>query len=206
MDAFNELFKSYKCLESCRDDILETFYILRKIYENDGKVLVCGNGGSASDCEHIVGELMKGFKQRRPVPNDFKSRLVEAGAGEMAEYLQGALPAISLVSQTSLITAFSNDICYEYAFAQQVYGYGKEGDALIAISTSGNAKNILNACYAAKAKDMYAIGLTGETGGALANICDVCIRIPLTDTAAVQEKHLPVYHAVCAALEAEFFK
>jgi len=148
---------------------------------------------------------MKGFRRKRSVPDEFKIRLANVGAVDIADFLQGALPAISLVSQTSLISAFSNDVGYEYASAQQVYGYGRRGDALIAISTSGAADNVLIACYVAKAIGMDVIGLTGETGGKLLALCDACICVPLEDTAAVQEKHMPVYHAICAALEDEFF-
>jgi len=205
MCIFNELLSSHKCLEPCRKDILGAFDILKRVYTSGGKVLLCGNGGSAADCEHIVGELMKGFRIKRPVPEDFKLKLAMVGADGIADYIQGALPAISLVSQNSLITAYSNDVSYEYAFAQQVYGYGKSGDALIAISASGNAVSVLNACRVAMAIGMEVIGLTGESGGLLHDICDVCIRVPFADTETIQENHLPVYHSICAALESEFY-
>jgi len=205
MHIFKELFNSHKCLESCRKDILRAFNILKRVYAAGGKVLLCGNGGSAADCEHIVGELMKGFRHKRPVPEDFKLKLEMVGADGIADYIQGALPAISLVSQNSLITAFSNDVSYDYAFAQQVFGYGKPGDAIIAISTSGNAVSVINACRVAMAIGMEVIGLTGESGGLLREFCDVCIRVPFKDTETIQENHLPVYHSICAALESEFY-
>ncbi|MCL2202478.1 MAG: SIS domain-containing protein [Defluviitaleaceae bacterium] len=203
--VLDELFISYACLEVCRDAIFQAFGILRDVYAQNGKVLLCGNGGSAADCEHIVGELMKGFKLKRPLPHDSHDKLSSFGGGEIADYLQGALPAISLVSHNALISAFTNDVGADYVFAQQVYGYGKKGDALIALSTSGNATNVVNACRVAKALEMKVIGLSGKTGGLLKNLCDTCICIPSADTASIQERHLPVYHALCAALEVEFW-
>lgn len=205
-DIFKELFEKYKALEVCRDDILRAFDILSNVYKNGGKLLLCGNGGSAADCEHIVGELMKGFKKKRPVPEAFKTALAAFGAEHLADCLQGALPAVCLTSQTALLTAFSNDINYDCVFAQQVYGYGKPGDALFAISTSGSAKSVANACLTAKAMGLFTVGLSGETGGALGKLCDVCIRVPFSDTPAVQEAHLPIYHALCAALEESFWE
>lgn len=205
MNILNKLFEKYKCLEECRKDILQAFDILQCVYKCGGKVLLCGNGGSAADCEHIAGELMKSFKKKRPVPEDFRNELTSLGAEHITDYLQGALCTISLVSQTALITAYSNDESYDYAFAQQVYGYGKSGDALIAISTSGNATSVVNACFTAKAAGLSVIGLTGATGGAIKDICDACICVPSTDTPSVQEMHLPIYHAICSAMESVFW-
>ena len=205
MNVFDKLFEQHPCLEPCKESILQAFNILKSSYDNNGMVLACGNGGSAADSEHIIGELMKGFKLKRPIPQDFKVKLAEFDNDGIGDCLQGALPAISLVGQSALISAMSNDIGWEYAFAQQVYGYGRKGDVLIAISTSGNAKNVLYACRVAKAIGMSVIGMSGETGGAFKSICDVCITVPYRETALIQEKHLPIYHTLCAALEVAFF-
>jgi len=204
-NLIKKLIISHSSLEVCKNEILNAYEMLYDVFVNAGKVLVCGNGGSAADCEHIVGELMKGFKLKRPLETDERALFAKQEHDDITDFLQGSLPAISLVSQTALISAISNDINFEYIFAQQVYGYGKKGDAVIALSTSGNAKNIINACITAKALGLIVIGFTGETGGLLKKYCDVCICVPFSDTAAVQEKHLPIYHAVCAALELTFW-
>lgn len=193
-----DLMKRYPALISCREDIDAALGLFIKTYEGGGKALVCGNGGSASDSGHIVGELMKGFKSRRRVSDN---RLPE----EIRAKLQGALPAISLVSQEALISAFSNDADAEYAYAQQVYGYGKEGDLFIGISTSGNSKNIVAAAKTAKALGLYTLALTGESESLLSQICDVTVRVPEKETYKVQELHLPVYHYLCAETEKRFF-
>jgi phosphoheptose isomerase len=173
-------------------------------------VLICGNGGSASDAEHITGELMKGFLLKRPVPADFRVKLESAfGASDgayLADNLQGAVPAISLVSQSAIITAFSNDVASDMAFAQQVYGYGRPGDVLIGLSTSGNSGNVINAAKTAKAIGMGVIGITGEMGGDLAQFCDFTIRAPEKVTYLAQEYHLPIYHCLCAMIESELFE
>jgi D-sedoheptulose 7-phosphate isomerase len=170
--------------------------------------LICGNGGSAADTEHLVGELMKGYLSQRPVPARLREKLVELfpdSANYIADHLQGALPTISLVSQVGLITAYANDVAADMIFAQQVYGYGKAGDALIGISTSGNSKNIVYALQVARALGVTAIGFTGQSGGALSAVCDVMVRVPRELTADVQERQLAIYHALCAMLEQEFF-
>jgi len=177
-------------------------------FTSGGKLLVCGNGGSAADAEHIVGELMKGFLLQRPVPEEHRNQFA-AALGEEGETLvrnlQGALPAISLVSQTSLASAIANDTSAEMIYAQQVYGYGKPGDALIGISTSGNAGNVIKAFQAGRALGMQTISFTGETGGRLSEISDISIRVPSDSTPEIQEFHVQVYHLLCSMIESEYF-
>ncbi len=198
----------YPKLIVCREDIQKAFEILCDAYSNGRKLLVCGNGGSASDSEHIVGELMKEFKLKREVFRDQAEAMKridpELGA-VLAEHLQGALPAISLTGQSSLTTAYMNDSQPELVFAQQVNGYGKKGDVFLGISTSGNSRNVLFAAVAAKAKGMKVIGLTGEKPCRLAALADICIQVPETETYKIQELHLPVYHCLCLMLEENFF-
>lgn len=203
------LIYSYPDLKDCRENILEAYSILKGCYDNGGKVLVCGNGGSASDSEHIVGELMKGFLQKRKIRKEDTEK-IKARYPENWEYLtrnlQGTLPAMSLVSQTSLAYAFINDVAPDMVFAQQIYGYAKPEDVLIGLSTSGNSKNVVNAVKIASAFDIKTIGMTGKDGGVMKNICDVTITAPSTETYRIQEFHLPIYHALCAMLEAEYFE
>ncbi|MFC0329274.1 SIS domain-containing protein [Paenibacillus sepulcri] len=206
--VFSALSSKYPELDSCLSDIGKAYELLEGSYSMGGQVLVCGNGGSASDSEHIVGELMKGFMQKRPVPAAFREELGALFPGEEAEIcdnLQGALPAISLVSHTALMTAFMNDVSADMVFAQQVYGYGRPGDALIGLSTSGNSRNVVRALQVAKAKGMKTIGLTGRTGGRMKELCDAVICVPWDSTPDIQERHLPIYHALCIALEDRFF-
>ncbi len=193
IEAFDELLCNYPALNAIRDDIMKGYHILESTYTNGGKVLVCGNGGSASDCEHIVGELMKGFRLERPC------NLIEGAR------LQHGLPAISLVSQSSLISAISNDNGADLVFAQQVIGYGSKGDTLIGISTSGNSRNVVLAIEVASRLGLNTIGLTGISGGKLDAITNVCIKVPESETYKVQELHLPIYHALCSMLEFRFF-
>ncbi|HEY5583113.1 MAG TPA: SIS domain-containing protein [Ruminiclostridium sp.] len=203
-----ELIQRYPALTVCTKEIEECFMLLKHCYENGGKVLVCGNGGSAADAEHIVGELMKEFILKRPLQKEDQDKLKESCPNEwkyLVKNLQGALPAISLVSQSSISTAYSNDVAFDMVFAQQVYGYGKEGDVLIGLSTSGNSGNVVNAIKVAKAFGMKVIGFTGQAGGEMKEICDVCIQVPAMETFKVQEYHLPVYHAICAMIESEHF-
>lgn len=205
---FNKLFIDYPDLGICRDSIAGAFNILKTCYEKKGKVLICGNGGSAADSEHIAAELMKGFLLKREIPNEHKSCLKLAFPSEweyLSERLQKALPAISLVSQPALSTAIANDNASDMVFAQQVYGYGNEGDVLLCISTSGSSQNVVNAAKVAYAFGLKTIGMTGNCRGALNDLCDVVIMVPASETYKVQEYHLPVYHALCAMLEAEFF-
>ena len=171
-------------------------------YKKGGKVLVCGNGGSAADSEHIVGELMKQFKMPRKTDKDFAAAWARLYPNDaLINSLQGAVPAISLASQTSLMTALLNDNGGEVVFAQQVYGYGRGGDVLIALSTSGNSVSVINAVKAAKARGMKVIGFTGESGGKAGPMCDILFNVPEKETYRVQELHLPIYHALCALVE-----
>ena len=204
--CIEDLVSRYSVLSAYKSEILNAIEQLVKVYKNDGKLLLCGNGGSAADSIHIVGELMKSFKLHRPISQNLKEHIMtfENGA-DLAENLQNPLSAISLVCESGLMTAFENDVNPEYVFAQQVLGYGKKGDCLLAISTSGNSKNVIYAAEVAKAMGIYVLGLTGENGGKLKNIADICIAVPETETYKIQELHLPVYHAICLALENEFF-
>jgi D-sedoheptulose 7-phosphate isomerase len=202
------LVSKYTELVVCEADILSAYEIMKSSYVHGGKSLFCGNGGSASDSEHIVGELMKGFMSRRPLPESLKTKFHENYGDEgyhIANRLQGALPAISLVSHTALITAFINDVDAELMYAQQVYGYGRPGDVLVGLSTSGNSKNVLKAVQVAKVMGLKTIGLTGKEGGRMKEICDVTICVPLDSTPDIQERHLPIYHAICVMLEEYFF-
>ncbi len=199
---------NYPALEGCRGDIEAAFGILLECALRDGLIMTCGNGGSASDSAHIVGELMKGFKTGRPLNQRQLDALEFAFPKEgkaIAAHLQQAIKAVSLTDQAAISTAFANDVDPDMVFAQQVLGYGRRGDVLIGLSTSGNSRNVVNACKVAKAFGVKTIGFTGEAGGALAGLCDVTIRVPATETYRVQEYHLPVYHALCAMLEAEIY-
>lgn len=198
----NTLLLHYPELEGCRKEIQEAAAMLCSCFRKGGKLLLCGNGGSAADCEHIVGELMKGFLLRRPVPEKIACNpelLAEA------PLLQQGLPAISLTGQPALSTAIQNDIGAQMVFAQQVYGYGRPEDVLLGISTSGNSENIMHAMHVAKALGLHTIGLTGRDGGNLAKICEIAICVPAVETYRVQEYHLPIYHAICAMVEEAFF-
>lgn len=205
-----ELLTHYPALCNCRSDVLQAYELLEKCFSEGHKLLVCGNGGSCADSEHIVGELVKGFKLKRPCPPSFSQKLIKEDAvmgEELSLKLQGTLPAISLTCHQALNTAFANDVTDggKLVFSQQVYGYGKEGDVLLAISTSGNSQNVLYACVVARAMGLKVIGLTGEGAGKLNDRCDVCIKVPATDPYRVQEYHLPVYHSLCLMLEERFF-
>lgn len=203
----DELTARYPELGALKEELIKAVEMSVECYKNGGKILVCGNGGSASDALHIVGELMKSFTLPRRLPESMRSELarVSDNADYVFENLEGALPAISLVCETALQTAYSNDAASDLAFAQQVYGYGREGDVLIGISTSGNSANVVYACDVARALKMKVIALTGETGGKLRDKCDALLNVPERETFKVQERHLPVYHAYCLALENEFF-
>ena len=203
------LLNNYPQLSSCADDALKAYELIKETVLRGGLILTCGNGGSAADAEHITGELMKGFKMKRPVTAEQRDALVTTYHGEgvyFADHLQRAIPAISLVSQTSLSSAFVNDVAPDMVFAQQVFGYGCAGDVLLALTTSGNSKNVVNACKVAKVFGITTIGLTGEDGGDLKDICDITIRVPASETFRVQEFHLPLYHALCAMIERELFE
>ena len=202
------LIERYPQLIECRESIQAAYDILKEAYTKDRKLLVCGNGGSASDSEHIVGELMKEFKLKRKIyKNQAEAmKLIDSELGAiLAKHLQGALPAIALTGHSSLTTAFMNDSNPELIFAQQVNGYGKPDDIFLGISTSGNSRNVLFAAVAAKAKGLKVIGLTGQKPCKLAQLADVCIQVPESDTYKIQELHLPVYHCLCMMLEEHFF-
>jgi len=202
------LIQRYPALISCQPDIIAAFEMLVDSYKNQCKLLVCGNGGSAADSDHIVGELMKGFMKKREIPALTREKLSSLYGDEglyLAENLQGALPAISLTQQGALATAFSNDVNPSMVFAQQVYGYGQSGDVLIGLSTSGNSDNVLNAIKIAKLIGLKTIGLTGESGGMMRELCDITICVPSNVTPEIQEYHLPIYHTLCIMLEEVFF-
>lgn len=208
INHIDTLIDRYPKLIVCKEDIICAYEILQEAYSNERKLLVCGNGGSASDSEHIVGELMKEFKLKRKVyagqAEAMKSIDPEMGA-TLAENLQGALPAICLTGHSSLTTAFMNDANADLVFAQQVNGYGKANDVFLGISTSGNSKNVCYAAITAKSKGLKVIGLTGGKESKMTVLGDVCIRVPETETYKIQELHLPVYHCLCLMLEDHFF-
>lgn len=202
------LVERYPSLAPIKDDIVAAYLLLAESYQNGGKLLIGGNGGSAADAEHMVGELMKSFKLRRKVENDFAQKLIaeDQELGKvLAENLQGALPAIALDGHLSLSTAYMNDCEPLLCFAQQVNGFGRPGDVFVGISTSGNSKNVLYAAVAARAKGMKVLGLTGANDSKLKELSDVCIQVPQTETYMVQELHLPIYHCLCLMLEDKFF-
>ena len=202
------LLERYPALRVCKSEIIKAYDILETSFTDGRKLLVCGNGGSASDSEHIVGELMKEFKLKRKVfakqAEAMQAIDPELGA-TLAQHLQGALPAITLTAHSSLTTAFMNDSEPVLVFAQQVNGYGKEGDSFLGISTSGNSMNVLYAAVTAKARGLKVIGLTGQRDSKLSSLADVCICVPETETYKIQELHLPVYHCLCMMLEDHFF-
>lgn len=193
-----ELLERYPKLSVCREDIEKASRLIYDTYKNGGKVLVCGNGGSAADSEHIVGELMKGFLKKREVSDE---RIPES----LRKNMQGSLPAISLPSQCAVLSAFVNDVEPEMMYAQLVYGYAKENDLVIGISTSGNSKNVVNAVKVAKCMGVKTLSLTGEKESKLSGLSDITVKVPETETFKVQELHLPVYHYLCAYVENMLF-
>lgn len=202
------LLERYPSLVSERQNIIDSYLILEECYSNGGKLLVCGNGGSAADSEHIVGELMKGFKMPRKMSEEFSEKLKDADpemGAILADNLQGALPAIALDGHIALSTAYMNDCEPLLCFAQQVNGYGNSGDVFLGISTSGNSKNVLYAATVARAKGMKLIGLTGAKDSKLSQFADVCVKAPNTETYMIQELHLPIYHCWCLMLEDSIF-
>lgn len=202
------LIGRYPVLESCRQEIIDAYLIMEDSYVHGGKLLIAGNGGSAADSEHIAGELMKRFKIPRPVSTEFAEKLkkVDEERGEsLAKNLECGLMAIPLVAHEALTTAYINDVDGVGVFAQQLFGYGREGDVFLSISTSGNSKNVINATVVAKASGIRVIGLTGAKGGELADVADVAVKVPETETYMIQELHLPVYHCWCLMLEDKFF-
>lgn len=207
IEIFNRLYETYPALNGCRNEIEKAYSLLCDCARADATILICGNGGSAADSEHITGELMKGFNLKRELSPSETERFADTENGEyIASRLQRAIRAISLTSQQGVISAFANDVDASLVFAQQVYAYAqKNEDVLIALSTSGNSLNVVNAAKTAKAMNIKSLAITGESGGKLSGICDVCIRLPANRPYSVQEYTLPVYHALCAALEEEMF-
>lgn len=206
-DILNELIQRYPQLLKQKDNILKAYEILETTHSQNKKILVCGNGGSASDSEHIIGELMKRFKKPRAIKESVYNELENYGVEgkKLQEKLEGSIRAISLTSHIALSTAFSNDSDSSIVFAQQLYGLADENDALISLSTSGNSENCVLASIVAKAMNVKTIGITGQNKNRLSDICDVTIQVPETETYKIQELHLPIYHALCAMLEEEFF-
>ncbi len=206
--GLSSLFQRYPTLAACESDLSAALAICIECFTAGNRMLICGNGGSAADAEHIVGELMKSYLKPRPVPTEFRERLAtlepEFGS-EIGEHLEGALPALSLCGHPSLASAYANDVAPGMVFAQQVYGYGRPGDLLLAISTSGNSHNVLTAAVVARAIGLRTLGLTGASGGRLRNVCDITIRAPAEKTPEAQELHLPIYHWLCETIEAHFF-
>lgn len=204
-EIIDSLFDRYPELRACEAEVRQARELIKSSFVHDGKMLTCGNGGSAADSEHIVGELMKSFLFKRPVSEDFEKAYRSINGEEVPGWLEGALPAISLVSQSVLSTAIANDTSATGWFAQQVMGYGKAGDVLLSISTSGNSKNVVEAAKVARALNMRIVSLTGAESSALTQLSDICIRVPQREVFRIQELHLPVYHCLCAAIEADLF-
>ena len=202
------LVARYPKLEAVRKEIIDSYLLMEESYENGGKLLIAGNGGSAADSEHIAGELMKRFKILRPVSKEYAEKLKEVDpvrGAELSKNLECSLMAIPLVAHEALTTAYINDVDGLGVFAQQLFGYGREGDVFLGISTSGNSKNILNATVVARASGIKVVGLTGAKGGELAKVADVAVKVPETETYMIQELHLPIYHCWCLMLEDHFF-
>ena len=204
-ECLETFFERYPDMLACERAVRAAREVLRDAFGSGNKLMVCGNGGSAADSEHVVGELMKSFRFKRPVGGAFKAAYRDANGCEAPAWLEDALPAISLVSQTALSTAFGNDEAAVGVLAQQVYGYGEPGDVLLAISTSGGSANVVEAAKVARAKGVKVVGLTGFKEFELSALADVCVRVPREETFQVQELHLPVYHVLCAAVEADMF-
>ncbi|MBP3571839.1 MAG: SIS domain-containing protein [Clostridia bacterium] len=207
------LLRNHPALTACRDTIETARDLLIDTYRAGGKLLLCGNGGSAADCDHIAGELLKGFLSHRPLSEEDCLALAESlpdGEADpdlylLAGQLQGGLPAVSLPAQTAALTAVCNDTDPALIFAQLTWALGQSGDTLICLSTSGNSRNVVLAAKAAKTKGLRVLALTGENDSKLSELADVTVRVPATDTYRVQEYHLPVYHYLCAAVEEAFF-
>ncbi len=202
------LMQRYPVLEPIKQEIIDAYLVMEECYENDGKMLIAGNGGSAADSEHIAGELMKRFKTPRPVTPEMAEKLksIDPVRGEnLAKNLERGLMAIPLVAHEALSTAYINDVDGLGVFAQQLFGFGRPGDVFLGISTSGNSKNVMSATVVARALGIKVIGLTGAKGGELASVADVAVKVPETETYMIQELHLPVYHCWCLMLEDKFF-
>lgn len=204
-EVLNSFFIRYPDMRKCEPAVKGARSLMAHAFFEGNKLMVCGNGGSAADCEHIVGELMKSFRFKRPISEEFKAAYLKANGEEAPDWLEGGLPAVSLVSQTAFSTAFGNDEASVGIFAQQVLGYGKAGDVLLCISTSGNSANVVEAAKVARAMDVNVISLTGARDSKLSLLSNVCVQVPRTEVFQIQELHLPVYHALCAAVEADMF-
>lgn len=207
-NELDELIRRYPQLDVCKKDIEKAYLLLQKTYDKNGKLLIAGNGGSAADSEHIAGELMKRFKITRPINKELADKLmkIDAERGErLVKNLEMPLRAVPLTSHIAITTAYMNDADATGVFAQQMLGFGNEGDVFLAISTSGNSENIISACVVAKAMGIKIIGLTGEKESKLSKYSDICIKVPETETYKIQELHLPVYHALCLMLESNYF-
>ena len=195
------LIERYPSLAVCREDIEKTVEAILEMYHASGKLLLCGNGGSCADCEHISGELLKGFLlERKPLPEE-----VDGLDESIASALQRGIPAVPLTSLTAVSTAFANDVAPENIFAQLVFSLGGKADVVLGISTSGNSGNVLRAVKTAKVRGLKTVAMTGAKGGKIADVADICIKVPETETFKVQELHLPVYHAICAEVEDVLF-
>jgi D-sedoheptulose 7-phosphate isomerase len=206
--SLDQLCKRYPALADLSNTVAEVAAMIIECYTRGGKLLICGNGGSSADAGHFTAELMKSFESERPLDESLKKRFHEISGTRgryLGEKLEHSLPAISLPSNTALATAISNDTDPSLIYAQQVIGYGNEGDVLIAISTSGNSQNIVDACITAKALNLNVIGISGKTGGKMKHYCDLLVNVPETRTAWVQELHLPVLHAICRIVENHFY-
>lgn len=203
------LIGRYPVLKVCKQDIIDAYLVMEESYENGGKLLIAGNGGSAADSEHIAGELMKSFNAPRPISAELADKLREVDperGAELAKNLECGLMAIPLVAHEALTTAYINDVDGLGVFAQQLFGYGREGDVFLGISTSGDSKNVMNATVVARASGIKVIGLIGAKGGELATVADVTVKVPEIETYMIQELHLPVYHCWCLMLEDKFFR
>lgn len=202
------LIERYPILAECRQSLIDAYLIMEEAYEGDHKLLIAGNGGSAADSEHIAGELMKRFKTPRPVTPEMAEKLKSIDpvrGADLAKNLERGLMAIPLVAHEALSTAYINDVDGLGVFAQQLFGFGRPGDVFLGISTSGNSKNVMSATVVARALGIKVIGLTGAKGGELAQVADIAVKVPETETYMIQELHLPVYHCWCLMLEDKFF-
>ena len=205
INQIQRLSQRYPMLKKCEPDIVGAFEILTEVFVADKRLYICGNGGSAADALHITGELVKSFSLERTLDGKFAAGLERESFGGLAEMLQGALPVFALVENAAFATAYANDCDVDYIFAQQVYAYAREGDCVLAISTSGNSRNVVLAVETARLRGAKTVALTGKGGGKLKELCDVSICVPETETYKVQELHIPVYHALCLMLEEYFW-
>ncbi len=202
-DILENLIERYPPLAECKEDIIKAYDLIKYSYDNSGKLLCCGNGGSSADCDHLVGELMKGFLKKRPLSKDEINKFEDKS---VAEGLQKGLPALSLTTQSGLMTAFENDCNPAFVYAQQVYALACENDVLIAFSTSGNSKNIVYSLEAANALRINSIAITGKNESKCSEKAKVCIKLPSDETFKIQEYTLPVYHALAAMIEETYFE